>query len=507
VFIEVGGNVNTVAGPAHSFLGNGVPLSHCVIDSTNQALGSYLVSRGGVILIPQQPLQSGVKYVVTLTVNGQPYTWSFTVGPFVGCPFVTASASPPSPSAVGTTVTVSASASACLNPLYEFWTLAPGATSWQLAQPYSTNASFSWSTGGLDPGSYLIAVWARDAGSSGIYGNSSGRWDSYAFITYGVVTHVCTAVSLASAPSGMTGVGSSVNFTAAAFCPDPNPLYEFWTLAPGASIWTLVQAYSTSNTFTWSTAGKSPGTYQVAVWARDASGGGVYSNQFGTWDASGSQSYRVTTCSGLSVASTPASPVGVGGSVNFTATAAGCPHANPIYEFWVLAPGGASYQLMQAYSTTKTFTWKTAGLAPGSYRLSIWARDANSVGAYGNQFGSWDAYNNNLVYTLSSCSSVLVSALPASPSGVGTSVKLTAQASGCPDPNPVYQFWMLPPNGNAYQLVQSYSTNNTATWNTSGLAPGSYRFSVWVRDANSAGAQGNQFGTWDAYNNLAITLN
>jgi Repeat of unknown function (DUF346)/Cysteine-rich secretory protein family len=86
VFIELGGNVSTTAGPVHSFTGNGAPLAHCVIDSSNAALGSYLKERGGVIVIPQQPLQNGVTYVVAVTVNGTPYTWSFTVGPFVIAP-------------------------------------------------------------------------------------------------------------------------------------------------------------------------------------------------------------------------------------------------------------------------------------------------------------------------------------------------------------------------------------------------------------------------------------
>jgi len=82
VFIEIGGNVATTAGPVHSFTGNGSALEHCVIDSTNPAVGSNLVGRGGVIVIPRQPLQNGVRYVVALTVNGMPYTWSFTVGAF-----------------------------------------------------------------------------------------------------------------------------------------------------------------------------------------------------------------------------------------------------------------------------------------------------------------------------------------------------------------------------------------------------------------------------------------
>jgi len=79
VFVEVGGNVSTVAGPVHTIVGNGASLANCVIDSSNAAFTS-LKARGGVILMPQQALQSGVTYTVALTVNGTPYTWSFTVG-------------------------------------------------------------------------------------------------------------------------------------------------------------------------------------------------------------------------------------------------------------------------------------------------------------------------------------------------------------------------------------------------------------------------------------------
>jgi hypothetical protein len=79
VFIQVGGNVATTT-TAHSFTGNGTPLAHCILDSNNHPAGSDLTGRGGVIVIPQQPLQQGVRYVVALTVNGMPYTWSFQVG-------------------------------------------------------------------------------------------------------------------------------------------------------------------------------------------------------------------------------------------------------------------------------------------------------------------------------------------------------------------------------------------------------------------------------------------
>lgn len=78
VFLQVGSNVATSA-TVHTFTGSGTPLAHCIIDSNTPNVGSGLKWRGAVIVIPQQPLQPGVLYVVTLTVNNLPYTWSFQV--------------------------------------------------------------------------------------------------------------------------------------------------------------------------------------------------------------------------------------------------------------------------------------------------------------------------------------------------------------------------------------------------------------------------------------------
>jgi cysteine-rich secretory family protein len=78
LFIEVGGNVSTSVG-AHSLTGNGVPQANCVIDSSNPSVGSNLTYRGGVIMIPQQPLIAGTTYAVSMTVNGIAYHWSFGV--------------------------------------------------------------------------------------------------------------------------------------------------------------------------------------------------------------------------------------------------------------------------------------------------------------------------------------------------------------------------------------------------------------------------------------------
>ena len=80
LFVEVGANVNTAAGPVHTLVANATSLPNCVIDSSNATFASYLKWRGGVIVFPQQPLQNGTSYTVAVTVNSVPYTWSFTVG-------------------------------------------------------------------------------------------------------------------------------------------------------------------------------------------------------------------------------------------------------------------------------------------------------------------------------------------------------------------------------------------------------------------------------------------
>jgi len=421
------------------------------------------------------------------------------------CISVAENAQPGSPQSAGVQVVVSAAGANCPNPQYQFWTLAPGASSWTVVQPYSSMNTFSWSTAGKAAGTYQVAVWARDTNSTGIYGNTFGRWDAVSFIPFTLVAPTCTGLTLGAAPPAMTSVGSSPTFTATGPCPDANPVYQFFTLAPGAGSWTIAQAFSTSNTFSWSTTGKAPGGWQVAAWVRDASSGGVYSNSFGTFDLSTAVAYTLTTCSGLSLAAMPASPAGVGGSPTFTASATGCPHASALYQFFTLAPGAGSWTIAQAFSSTSTFSWSTTGKTPGVWQVAVWVRDASSGGVYSNSFGTFDI-STAVAYTLTTCSGVSLGASPSSSAPVGTSVTFTANAIGCPNPNPVYQFWVLAPGASSWTIIQAYSTSNTFIWNTTGKAKGSYQVAVWVRDASSGGAASNAFGTWDGFSGTVYTL-
>jgi hypothetical protein len=100
------------------------------------------------------------------------------------CSAATLASSPPAAAPVGTVVNVTAHASGCANPLYEFWILKPGASSWQMVQAYSTSPTWQWNTSGAAKGTYVVAVWAKDLNSTGTSGNTFGRWDSFGESNY-----------------------------------------------------------------------------------------------------------------------------------------------------------------------------------------------------------------------------------------------------------------------------------------------------------------------------------
>ncbi|HEV3193300.1 MAG TPA: S53 family peptidase, partial [Polyangiaceae bacterium] len=80
------------------------------------------------------------------------------------------------------------------------------------------------------------------------------------------------------------------------------------------------------------------------------------------------------------------------------------------------------------------------------------------------------------------CGGATLSASPGSPQNAGTPVTLTAGSSTCG--NPQYEFWERSPGGN-WNVVQSWSSNSSYTWNTTGLADGTYGWQVYVREASS----------------------
>ncbi len=395
----------------------------------------------------------------------------------------------PSPQGASTLITFSAHTTTCPSPLYKFWVQTPDLT-WTVMQDFSTVSTWKYQPPG-PPGNYRIEVDVRDSTRPVTY-------DQYSVMAYTI--KACTGPGLSPSVPSPQGSGTQVTFTGSAgtsFC--PNPLYEFWVQAPGSS-WAVAQAYSTSTTFNWNTSGKAAGAYHVSLWVRDASSKGMACGSLGCNDSfvpGITYVLTVAPCTSVTAPASPASSQIAGSAVTFTGVASGCP--NPLYQFWVLTPGSSTWTVAQAYSSNATYSWSTTGATLGAYRFSVWVRDASSLGTAGNSLGRYDAFAPGFVYTLRSaaCTSVTASTAPASPQAVGTTITITGVASGCP--SPLYQFWILAPGSSRWTIAQPYSTNATFNWNTSGKAAGVYRFSVWARDASSAGAVSSSLGRWDAF--------
>ena len=294
----------------------------------------------------------------------------------------------------------------------------------------------------------------------------------------GQAAQPCTSARLSADSTSPQQRGASITFTASSSgC--TNPLYEFWTLAPGGT-WTVRRSFGTAATWTWNTAGNAAGTYQVRVWA----------NQQGTWTtASQGRAAMVFTISASPTCTTATiAPSAVtqpaGSSVVFTGGSSRCPY--PRYAYYVLLNG--KWTLKRSFSSTSGWTWSTAGMAPGTYYVRVWANQA------GDQTATPETLAQSKV-TLTGCTSAAVS--PASGSSApGTPVPFTASSSGCP--NPVYEFWLKDTKG-VWHLERSWGSANW-TWNTTGWAKGNYSLSVW------ANQQGSYMGKQQVYGVANYTL-
>jgi hypothetical protein len=428
--------------------------------------------------------------------GGAPELWSALRSHFGACASVSASVSPASPQLTGTTVVISATASGCATPLYQFWLLPPGSTTWQVAQAYSRATTYTWNTAGQATGTYLYSVWVRDSGSTGATCGYLGCNDAYFPGTAFTLGRACTSVSASTAPGSPELTGTTVVFSAGSSgC--PHPLYQFWVRPPGSG-WQVVQPYSSATTYKWNTGALGTGTYLYSVWARDDVSPGVQCNFLGCKDAvTPAPSYNLgKPCASVTDSATPAPPRLAGAAVTFSATSTGCP--KPLYQYWVLAPGSSTWQILQPWTTATTYSWNTSGLAPGTYLYTAWARDTASTGAQCSYLGCTDTFFAARPYTVARpCAAVGASVSPPSPQRSGTQITFSASSTGCAQP--LYQFWVLPPGSHTWEIVQPYSTSDTFRWNTAGLPLGTYMYSVWVRDAASSCQLCSYLGCDDAY--------
>jgi len=182
------------------------------------------------------------------------------------------------------------------------------------------------------------------------------------------------------------------------------------------------------------------------------------------------------------------SPQILGTAIVFTVAASGGSGAYE-YQFKLRNPAGV-WSVARAYATAPSWTWSTSGLAAGSYKIEVQARNVGSTAA-------WEAYKN-MSFTLAGPASVVTLAANAdSPQSVGNRIAFTAAASGGSG-SYEYQYKVKNPVG-VWSVGRSYTAAPSWTWDTAGLATGSYKIEVWARNAGSTAAV-------EAYKNMTCSL-
>jgi hypothetical protein len=292
----------------------------------------------------------------------------------------------------------------------------------------------------------------------------------------------CATPTLTANPPSQRSAGGTVLLTASTSgCVSPQ--YRFW-VRPASGSWTMVQDYGGPNTFTWTPT--TPGSYYLGVHVRALGSSAPY-------ESVAAIPYTVTStaCTALTLSAAPSSPQNAGASITVTA-AATCPGASPQYQFVALWAGTSTWIVQKSYTNSTTWTWNSTGAPAGIEHFGVWVKDAGSSNVY-DQVAS-------IPFTITNpaCTAVSLSAAPASPSPSGTTITVTATGT-CPSANPRYEYWALWAGTNGWILQKAYSTSPTWTWNSTGAPPGTERFGVWVRDANSS-------APYDAINSIPFQV-
>ena len=212
--------------------------------------------------------------------------------------------------------------------------------------------------------------------------------DQFTYFT-NCATSTATANPAASAPGGtivhITAVGTACG----------SPLFEFWIKNPGG-LWNIAIPYSARNNWNWDTRGPEPaGIYYWSVWVKDASS----ANAYDTFVPGSAYTLTTAACTAVSAVAVPSSTQNEGTAITITA-AGTCPNT-AMYEFWLISPASAVWQVGQSYSTSNTFTWNTtANGGNGGYHWSVWVKDSSSTGTHAGLGSTYDTYQPGLSYQI-----------------------------------------------------------------------------------------------------------
>ncbi len=280
-------------------------------------------------------------------------------------------------------------------------------------------------------------------------------------------------VGLSESLAGPQPVGTTLTFTAVPAGGSGSYEYRF-LLGVGGGAATVVQPYSTNPSWTWVTTGLAENGYLVTVQARNAGSAAAF-------EASHDLPYVLgkPPATGVSLTAAPPSPQHSGALVTFNASASG-PSGSFEYQF-LLSVGGGAPTVVQSYNASPFWVWNTAGLADGTYGVTVQARTTGSTAPF--------EATSTVSYVVSATAPIVVT-LASNPSGgtaTGGVITYTATAVGGTGQYE-YEFQARVAGG-TFVLGQAYTRTNQWTWDSIGSPGGGYEIKVNVRTPGSIAAE------------------
>jgi hypothetical protein len=377
-----------------------------------------------------------------------------------------------SPQTVGTSINFSATATGGTSPYqFKWWIQTDGV--WRVARDWSASPSLTWQP--TTPGTYNVAVWARNAGVTVDASQALGQ------VAYVITTsNPLSMTSFTSSVASPQAADTTINFTAVAAGGTAPYQFKWWI--KNATSWTVAQDWSSTATLSWRP--MVAGTYMVAVWARSA---GV------TDDASQAMaqvSYSITPATPLpplvmSLSSSVQSPQVPGSTITFSAGATG---GRAPYQFKWWIHDGSQWTVARDWGTGQTLSWQPT--RTGTYMVAAWVRnsgvtaDASQSLAQTTYVIAWPTEVRPSITSFTSSA--------ASPTVAGTTVTFNTSASGGVG---AYQFKWWIYSGGEWSVAQNWSDSSSFAWRPT--IAGNYMVAVWVRnvgvtaDASQALAQVN----------------
>lgn len=282
-------------------------------------------------------------------------------------------ASPASPQPAGTMVSLTSSAT-CTGGTAEFRYAykGPSDANYVFLTPGYGPATQTWNTTGRASGNYSLLVYTRAVGNT-------STSESVRYLNYQLGS-VCANAAVVATPASPQPVGTMVSLTGSATCGSPQ--FRFSYRLYGDTTWNAIGGFGAANQV-WNTTGRASGPYEILVEARQTgSTGGAESTAIINYALG-------TTCSTVTLGTSPPSPQGSGVLVTLTGAATCTGGGTAEYQFSYKAPGSSTVTLIRAYGTTATATLDTTGFPVGTYTLIVQSR---AVGSTRSQDGSTSVF-------------------------------------------------------------------------------------------------------------------